>query len=554
VSPRLRSLVAGLAGAAAMIAVVTVLSRLLGFARQLALGFNVGYESVSAAYVTANTLPNVLFEVAAGGALAGALVPVLAGPVARGLRGDVNRIASGVLTWVLLALVPLAVLLALLAGPIADVVGHFSDDPAQRSLVRYFVVVFAVQVPLYGVAVTLAGVLQAQRRFFWPAFAPVLSSVTVLVTYFAYGALSGREVDDPPAAALTWLAWGTTAGVAAMSLPLLIPVWRSGVRLRPVLRFPPGIARHLGRLAFAGIAALLAQQGAVLVVLALATRGPVGTQAVLGFVQAVYLLPYAVLAVPLATASFPRLAESAADGDTPAFNRLASATTRAVLVVSGLGAAALAAVAPAVAVVFETVSTGDDPGLIRAMGPALTWMAPGLLGLALLFHLSRALYALDRGRAAVRAAAVGWFVVVLASLVLCLAVVPDARTSATLVALGAGNTVGMLAAGVALLVELRRAAGSAALAGLPRTCVALVVGGVAGAFGGRLAADAVLALVGDTVAAALSAGIGGALVAMVIGCGVVLLVDRDVVRALLRQGRADGRAAPEPASKDRGTS
>lgn len=548
-SPRLRALVGGLAGAAAMIAVVTVVSRLLGFARTFALASNVGADSVAGAYASANALPNVIFEVAAGGALAGALVPALAGPIARGVRDDVDRISSAVLGWVLIVLVPLGALLALLAEPVASVVVHLSHDPGQEDLVRFFVVVFAVQVPLYGVAVTLAGVLQAQRRFFWPAFVPVLSSLVVIVAYLAYGALSEGEGTDPaavPESALSWLAWGTTAGVVAMSLPLFVPVWRSGVRLRPTLRFPDGVAAHVRRLAFAGIGALLAQQGAVLVVLALANTGPQGTPAVFFYVQAVYVLPYAVLAVPLATATFPRLAERAADADRDGFARLAAQTTRAVLVASGLGAAAVVAAAPAVASLFVGVAPEGDPQLLVAMGPALTWMAPGLLGYALLFHVSRALYALDRGRAAVRAAVIGWLVVVVASLVACLLVVPDAQTPATLVALGAGNAVGMLVAGAALLLELRRAAGRDALRGVGRTLVVLALGGTLGAVAGRLVSDGVLALVGDGTAAALSAGAGGGVVTLVVAGSVVLGLDRDILRSLAGAGSRAARSASAP--------
>ncbi len=74
-SPAARRAATGLAGAAAMIAVITVVSRVLGFGRWLAQAYAVGAGSIGDAYNTANTLPNVLFEVAAGGALAGALVP-----------------------------------------------------------------------------------------------------------------------------------------------------------------------------------------------------------------------------------------------------------------------------------------------------------------------------------------------------------------------------------------------------------------------------------------------------------------------------------------------
>src|SRR5690606_36041474 len=113
-----------------------------------------------------------------------------------------------------------------------------------------------------------------------------------------------------------------------MSLPLLWPVHRSGVRLRPTLRFPEGVAVRARSLALAGLGALVAQQVSVLVALRLANAyGGDGAFPVLLYTQAVYLLPYAVLAFPLATATLPRLAERAAQGDRAGFAHLSAVTT-----------------------------------------------------------------------------------------------------------------------------------------------------------------------------------------------------------------------------------
>lgn len=111
----------GLLASAALIAVVTVVARVIGFGRWLAFSGGVGSNAVGAAYSTANLLPNVLYEVVAGGALAGAVVPLLAGPLARHDRADLNRIVSALIGWVLVVLVPMSVVLALLAGPLSKV-------------------------------------------------------------------------------------------------------------------------------------------------------------------------------------------------------------------------------------------------------------------------------------------------------------------------------------------------------------------------------------------------------------------------------------------------
>jgi putative peptidoglycan lipid II flippase len=531
-------------GAAAMIGAVTVLARLLGFGRWLLQASEVGPDVIGDAYNWANLLPNVLFEVAAGGALAGALIPLLAGPIARGDRRDVERTASGALGWTLLVLVPLALLLAACADPVAHWLAR-SDE--QVELVRYFVLVFAVQVPMYGVAVLLYAVLQAHKRFFWPAFAPVMSSLVMMATYLVYGALAHGEKSDPSvldAGALEVLAWGTTLGVAAMCLPMFVPVHRLGVRLRPSLRFPPGVGRRLRALALAGVGSVAAQQIAMLVVMVVTSweYAADGTFSRFLYTQQVYLLPYAVLVVPLAASTFPRIAARAAEGDRAGFARMAATTTRGVLTAAAVGVATVVAAASAVATVFSVIA--DDPVLVVEMGRALTWMMPGLAGFAMLFHASRSLYALERGRAAVTANVVGWGVFAVAVVVLVRARLPE---GGALVAIGAASSVGMLAGGALALALLRRAGGPGSLAGLARTGAVLLVGVVAGSVAGRWVADSVQELAGYDALTALGAGAGGAVVALALVAGCVAVADRRTVVEVLRVERTPAPPSDEPA-------
>src|SRR5690606_21203278 len=100
--------------------------------------------------------------VVAGGALAGAVVPLLAAPFARGLRAEVDRTASALLTWVLVVLVPASVLLAVFARPIVPLLippARPGTDPALTAasldLGAQLLVVFAPQVVLYGIGAVL---------------------------------------------------------------------------------------------------------------------------------------------------------------------------------------------------------------------------------------------------------------------------------------------------------------------------------------------------------------------------------------------------------------
>lgn len=535
-----RAVLGGLAGAALLVAGITVLARVVGFGRVFVYSGQVGAGCTGTAYAAANQVPNVLFEAAAGGALAGCVVPVVAGLLGRGRRRDADRAASALLTWTGLVLLPVACLVALLSGPISSLLlgGRSGEDscPGARDLAARMLLVFAPQVVLYGVGIVLSGILQAHRRFAWPAAAPLLSSGVVIASYLWYGLLAGQRAAVarwvPDRTAELVLSLGTTLGVVALSLPLLVPVLSAGVRLRPTLHFPDGAAARARSLAAAGLAALLAQQVSVVVTLLLATRvGGRGVINVVQYAQAVYLLPYAVLAVPLATVAFPRLSAQAARGDTEAFAGTLGSATRAVVVVSSGGAAALLACAGGIHQLFGQLDVVGGDGLVGLDG-TVTLLAPGLLGWSLVALLGRALAAADRNRQAATAICAGWGTAVLASL---LAVhllqhsfgYGPQRSAAWGVALG--NTVGMSVAGGALLVLARAVAGPVALAGTSRTLMAAALGAVAGGSSGRWLqttweTGGVPRAAGETLCAA---GLGGT-----VFLAVLLVADAGSLRSL----------------------
>ncbi|HTF10812.1 MAG TPA: hypothetical protein VK659_21825, partial [Asanoa sp.] len=89
------------ARSAGLIGGLTVLSRVAGFGRTAVLGWFVGPTLLGTAYVTANTVPNIIFEIVAGGALAALVVPLLAGTVSLGDRRTETATVSALLTWTL---------------------------------------------------------------------------------------------------------------------------------------------------------------------------------------------------------------------------------------------------------------------------------------------------------------------------------------------------------------------------------------------------------------------------------------------------------------------
>jgi putative peptidoglycan lipid II flippase len=472
---------------AAGLAIVTVVSRLAGFARGLVFVRAVGATDVGDTYARANTVPNIVFETVAGGALASSVVPVLAGPVDEGDREQTLRTTAALLTWTVVLLVPVSVAGVLLARPLMELLtpAHVAGDRARQVTVgARMLAIFAPQIVLYGIGVVLTGVLQAHRRFLGPAIAPLLSSLVVAATYLVYAVQTHSHA--PTLATLTraqelTLSVGTTAGVAVLALSLLVPLHRAGVQLRVALEFPPGVRRKAARLAVAGIAALAAQQVSLVIVLRLSYGGPAGTLVLYQLGWTVFLLPWAVLAVPLATSAFPHLVVRHGSGDLDGFAVLAAMTTRTVLLVCGAAAAVLVAAAEPVARLLVLHARGvHSPSTLAG---AIAAFAPGLLGYGMVAHVGRALYACGQGRRAAVATVSGWIAVLAADLVLA-AVTPS---SSRLLVLAWGNTIGMTIAGVSLLLGLSSEA-RAAVTGLSRTLPTVVVAAAASAGTGYLLA------------------------------------------------------------------
>jgi len=525
---------ARLAGAAALIAMLTVASRVVGFGRTVVFGWTVQDSRLAEIYQAVNQIPNVIFEIVAGGALASLVVPLLAAAAARGDRAAVSATASALLTWTLTLLVPLAALVAIFARPI---VGLLLADatPVELDTGVRMLWVFAPQLPLYGVGVVLAGVLQAHHRFAWPVLAPLLSSLTVIGAYLVFAAVEGPGADLPEVgrAGELILSVGTTLGVVVLTLCLVIPVRSLALRWRAGYGFEGDARRQVRGLAAAGAATVAGQQIAVLVALNRAWGGPDGTVVHFTTAQTVYLLPWAVLAVPVATAAYPTLAAAWAEHDRTRYADTLARTARAVTLLSCLGAAALIAVAaPAARFVL------DPPGS-RPLAAAIAGFAPGLLGYGLFALLSRALYARGATRPAAVATFAGWTVATLAMLALAAGMADADRA----LALALGNSVGMLVLGALLVGIVLRQAGRAALTGLGRAgavgALAGSLGGLAGLAGGWLVATglgwAALDQAPGRLAAALQGILaGGAAVAVFLG--VAYLLDRHDVRPMVAAG------------------
>ncbi|HXW47142.1 MAG TPA: lipid II flippase MurJ [Streptosporangiaceae bacterium] len=530
---------ASIGRSAALIAALTIAARLLGLARTLVFAKTVGATCLGTAYATANLVPNIVYDVVLGGALTSIMVPVLARPAR--LSGDdaeaaaeVSQTSSALLTWTVVILVPVSVVIAVAAQPLADLLnphnvrdGCLRQQHALVTITGHMLAVFAPQVVLYGLAVVLYGILQAHRRFAAPALAPVISSLVVITAYLIFVPFGGTDVAHLQSLSLTAeliLSVGTTAGVGALVVTALVPAWRLHIRVRPTLRFPAGIGRRVGGLAAYGIIALLTQDVAALIVLLLANgHGPRGALVLYGYGWQVFEALYAVLAISIAVSAFPVL--SVREGEE--FDQTVAGSARAVLLLCLLGTAVLVAIAVPAAHFLASY-----PHQVPELAAGLALFAIGLTGYGLVACLSRVLLA--AGRTSVAAAIVGggWLLVIVVDVVL-VALCPARWVVA---ALAVGNTVGLTAAGLALVVAVRRARGPGALQGTLRVGIS----GLAAAAAGAAAGAGIAAVLPPAGAAAegLIALLAAVCAVAVFGAVAWLLDDGDLRAALARARRA----------------
>ena len=420
--------------AAASVGVFTLLSRLTGFVRILVVTAVLGRSALGDTYETANTVPNVLFELVAAGALQAVLVPALVEVLDRDGRAAAERVAGAVLGCLASLLAALAAMAALAAPWIMRAftsgdAGQAAAD-AKVELGTVFLWFFLPQVVFYAGGLVASAVLNSEHRFNVPAVAPAVNNLVVLASYGVFwimrdGAAPSLELTGPE----KWvLAGGTTLGVIAFTMLPVVAARRTGFHLRPRLDWREPTVRVLGRRGAWAAGQVATAQGLVVAVLLLA-NGVDGGVVTWTFAYAFFLLPFSLFAVPVATTMFPGLARAHHAGDHAAFGAAVGRGVRTtVVLLVGAGAALVALAWP----IVRLGAFGDArAGGLAPLAHAVAAFGPGLVGYGLAWYLTRASYALDDARTPTLAAA-GGAVVGIAAMVTASAIGADGERAAAL--------------------------------------------------------------------------------------------------------------------------
>lgn len=312
-------------GGAIIIAVFSILAKLLGLLRDRLLAANFGAGDILDAYYAAFKLPDLIFNTLVLGALSVAFVPVFINLINKkqpdkNSQFDQWQLTNAVINIVFIVLGCLALVLLILADQAVPLITPgFKGEKLELTIMMTRVMMLSIL--FFGVSNVLSGVLQARRRFTMFALAPVMYNLGIIL-----GIVWLVEKLGP-----IGLAWGVVLGALLHMLIQLPAVLKLGFHWRPVLALKNKHIRQIGRLMLPRTFGLVGNQVNQLVITIIASTLISGSLAVFNLAFNLQSVPIGIFAVSLAVSAFPLMSESYSRNDLTMFLHGFSATIRKIL-------------------------------------------------------------------------------------------------------------------------------------------------------------------------------------------------------------------------------
>jgi putative peptidoglycan lipid II flippase len=377
--------VRGIARAAVIVMVGLVLSTVVGLIRHILIAKVFGTSAAFDAFNTANRIPDFLFNLMAGGALASAFIPTYAGFLSSGNFKEAGRLAGAIASWILLLLASGAALAAIFAFPLVRFVlapGYSQPDQIQTTVDLLRILLLCPI--LFGLSGLVMGILNAHQRFFFAAIAPM---------FYPLGMIAGLVL-LAPRWGIYGLAWGAVAG-AALHLTIQLPaVIALRMKFRPALDVRNPAVRTVLRLMAPRVLGQSAVQLNFLVNTILASAQPIGSLSAITWAFSLMMMPEIAVAQASAIAALPTFSAQASQGRTDILRSSLASVLRAVFFLAlpaSIGLMILAT--PIVRMVFERGSF--DARSTAMVTWALVFYAAGLVAHSMVEVLARAYYALQ---------------------------------------------------------------------------------------------------------------------------------------------------------------
>ena len=498
-----------------VMAMGTIASRVTGFVRSAILIYAIGTHDLANAYNLANTIPNIVYNLALGGILTSVVVPLLVNAAKRDRdRGEAYD--QRIFTLGVMALGGITVVATLAAEPIASLYASNIGSPAAYHLTVIFAYFFIPQIFFYGVSSLAGAILNARGSFAAPMWTPVINNVVVILVGLAFMVTAGlnRTPENITAGQVQLLGIGTTLGIVLQTAGLVPSLRRVGFRWHPRHDFRRAEVSEIGRMSGWMFGYVLTTQVAFLVTtrVANAAGARVSQQAAGAGIAAysnaymLFQLPYAIVGISVITALLPRMSAHASERRYGLVSADFSTATRVASVVVVPAALVLAVLGtPLAEGVFGYGSTSIASA--RYVGEIFAVFSLGLLPYMLFQLLLRVFYAMHDSRTPALISVITMVINITANLV-ALAVLPPQHVVAGLGAgFGLANLVGSVIAWRVLSRRVGgldgRRVGSALVrmhaAAIPGVIFAIAVSVMVGAVipGGRIAALVTVALGGS---------------------------------------------------------
>ncbi len=368
----------------ATIGLYTLISRVLGFARDVTIASGLGASYLSDAFFVAFRLPNYLRRLFAEGAFNAAFVPMYSGMLAVEGKDSARKFASEAMSFlVVLLLIVVAVFIAGMDWLMAVLAPGFTDDPIKYQLTVALTRITMPYILFISLVSLLGGVLNSMHQFAAAAATPIIMNLCLIIIPYLIdpftptGAHSlAIAVSCSGVAQWLWLVWFChKEGM----LPRL---------MRP--RLTPDVKKLLKIIAPVALGAGVAQVNLFIDTI-IATHFDSGVS-YLYYADRINELPLAVIGIALGTALLPMLSRFIREGKTAESHNCQNRAIELGLFLSLPAAVALMIIAePIIRVMFERGEFGAKETL--ATFAALRAFAIGLPAFILIKILSPGFYA-----------------------------------------------------------------------------------------------------------------------------------------------------------------
>ena len=397
----------GLLRSSAIMAAGTLVSRILGLLRSVLTAAALGATGeVANAWDVANTLPNVLYLLLAGGVINAVLVPQITRALdhSDGGKAYTDRIITLSLT-LLLAVTAIFMAAAPLVYRIWD---NNNMTPDKAHVTTMFTLLCLPQVFFYGVYTVFGQVLNARGKFGAFMWSPALANVVIIIGLVAFIASypHGTPTDAPRSGVpgfsgwtndmIVMLALPATLGIAVQAVALVPALRRAGYTFSPNFRFRGVGLRSASTMAGWAFAAVVVQQVGLIVTTQLLGSQPNGEpgKAAQSFAFLLFTLPHSLVTLSLVTALFTRMSVAAGRGETQKVKEDISTG------VSLSGIASIMVTFGSFAVIFPLVRAmfGADESTVWSIGSTAIAMMVGLVPFSFCLIIQRVFYAYNDAR------------------------------------------------------------------------------------------------------------------------------------------------------------